>query len=79
MRSASIWRTTRAQRRSAGQVGHHSTRLLHDQIARGDVLKLIAHIRAQVHKRTGLWMESEVRYVSPEGDIRPASEAAQQQ
>lgn len=44
-----------------------------------DVLKLIAHIRAEVHGRTGIWMETEVRYASPEGGIYPASEAIGQQ
>jgi len=44
-----------------------------------DVLGLIARIRAEVHRRTGIWMESEVRYVSPEGSICPASEATEQQ
>lgn len=37
-----------------------------------DVLTLIERIRNEVHKQTGYWMESEVRYVSPAGNIVPA-------
>ncbi|CBL44122.1 UDP-N-acetylmuramate dehydrogenase [gamma proteobacterium HdN1] len=37
-----------------------------------DVLTLIADIRSEVHKQTGYWMESEVRYVAPNCSIFPA-------
>lgn len=37
-----------------------------------DVLRLIAHIRKTVHKRTGYEMDCEVKYVSPLGAMVPA-------
>jgi UDP-N-acetylmuramate dehydrogenase len=40
-----------------------------------DVLALIGRVRRRVHERTGLWLECEVRHVSPEGRVRPAHEA----
>jgi UDP-N-acetylmuramate dehydrogenase len=40
-----------------------------------DILALIKHIRATVHRQTGFWLQAEVRYVSPDGRVRPAHEA----
>jgi UDP-N-acetylmuramate dehydrogenase len=40
-----------------------------------DVRELIRRVRAAVHERTGFWMRCEVRYVPPEGNIRPLHEA----
>lgn len=40
-----------------------------------DVLRLIAWIRARVYRHTSIWMETEVRCVSCDGLIVPASEA----
>ncbi|MDD5458687.1 MAG: UDP-N-acetylmuramate dehydrogenase [Phycisphaerae bacterium] len=39
-----------------------------------DVLALIGFIRSKVHKKTGVWLECEVRFVSSEGSIRPVHE-----
>jgi UDP-N-acetylmuramate dehydrogenase len=41
-----------------------------------DILYLIALIRNTVHGRTGYYMDCEVRYISPAGEIRPAHEPA---
>ena len=41
-----------------------------------DMLALIGQVRARVLARTGMAMECEVRYVSPQGAIMPAHEAA---
>ncbi len=38
-----------------------------------DVLALIQHIRKAVARRIGFDLRCEVRYVSPQGDVRPAS------
>lgn len=38
----------------------------------GDTLKLICEIREAVHGRFGVWLEAEVKYVMPQGDIVPA-------
>lgn len=40
-----------------------------------DVMALVERVRGRVHERTGLWLECEVRYVSPDGRVRPAHEA----
>ncbi len=37
-----------------------------------DVLECIRRVREAVYERTGFWLECEVRYVSPEGLVRPA-------
>ena len=37
-----------------------------------DMLKLIHIIRNKVHEKTNIWLECEVRYVSPNGKIVPA-------
>lgn len=37
-----------------------------------DVLKLIHTIRTRVHEKFGVWLECEVRYISPDGEISPA-------
>ncbi|MYM00345.1 UDP-N-acetylmuramate dehydrogenase [Novosphingobium sp. FGD1] len=42
-----------------------------------DVLALIGLARTRVHDNTGYWMDCEVRYVSPEGAVMPAHEAAE--
>jgi len=34
-----------------------------------DVLELIATIRQRVHKKMGVWLECEVRYIRPDGPI----------
>ena len=36
-----------------------------------DAFELVAKIRDIVYKRIGYWLECEVRYVTPEGDIAP--------
>lgn len=41
-----------------------------------DILALIKHIRETVHSQTGFWLRAEVRFVSPDGRIRPAHEAS---
>lgn len=41
-----------------------------------DVLELIGQIRGEVHRRWGVWMEAEVKYVQPAGGVVPAHEAA---
>lgn len=41
-----------------------------------DVLELIAQIRDTVRNRTGFTMDTEVRYVSPDGTVRPAHQEA---
>ena len=41
-----------------------------------DVLALIRAIREAVHARYGVWMETEARYVRPNGGTVPAHEAA---
>ena len=38
-----------------------------------DILKLIKKVQAEVHKRTGYNMVSEVRYMAENGDTRPAA------
>ncbi|AGW13103.1 UDP-N-acetylmuramate dehydrogenase [Megalodesulfovibrio gigas] len=43
-----------------------------------DMLALIGEVRARVCERTGIQMECEVRYVSPQGAIMPAHDAAPQ-
>jgi len=42
-----------------------------------DVLALIRRIREIVYKRTGIWMECEVRFVSASGAVVPAHEASE--
>ncbi|MHC5121188.1 MAG: UDP-N-acetylmuramate dehydrogenase [Planctomycetota bacterium] len=37
-----------------------------------DVLELIHIIRKKVHEKTNIWLECEVRYIGPQGDIAPA-------
>ena len=37
-----------------------------------DVLELIHIIRKKVHEKTSIWLECEVRYIGPHGDIAPA-------
>lgn len=37
-----------------------------------DVLELIATIRSRVHEKQGVWLECEVRYIRPDGQIIPA-------
>ena len=39
-----------------------------------DILVIISMIRDAVHARTGLWLQAEVRYVSEQGQIHPASD-----
>ncbi len=39
-----------------------------------EVLEVIDRVRRTVFKSTGIWMDCEVRFVSPDGDIRPAHE-----
>jgi len=39
-----------------------------------DAFELISMIRETVHKRTGFWLECEVRYVTPMGKIAPLHE-----
>lgn len=41
-----------------------------------EVLELIGQIRNEVHRRWGIWMEAEVKYVQPAGGVIPAHEAA---
>lgn len=42
-----------------------------------DMMRLIRRIRDAVHASTGIWMNCEVRHVSPEGKIRPVHETFQ--
>jgi UDP-N-acetylenolpyruvoylglucosamine reductase len=39
-----------------------------------DVLRLITEIRRRVHARFDWWLETEVRYVMPNGTIMPVNE-----
>jgi UDP-N-acetylmuramate dehydrogenase len=39
-----------------------------------DVLETIDRVRRTVFERTGIWMDCEVRFVAPNGEIRPAHE-----
>jgi UDP-N-acetylmuramate dehydrogenase len=41
-----------------------------------DVLDLIRRIRIAVHRRWGVWMEAEVKYVQPQGGVIPAHDSA---
>lgn len=41
-----------------------------------DVLRLVHLARTNVHRRTGFWMDCEVRHVAPTGSVRPAHIAA---
>jgi UDP-N-acetylmuramate dehydrogenase len=43
------------------------------------VLELIRRVRQTTYDRTQVWMDCEVRYVSPDGEIRPAHEALPEQ
>ena len=58
------------------KIGNAQVSLLHANFivntggaSSSDVLRLIHLIRVKVFEQTGFWMESEVRYVSPSGDI----------
>jgi UDP-N-acetylmuramate dehydrogenase len=37
-----------------------------------DILELIGTIRNKVYRKTNIWLECEVRYINPNGDIAPA-------
>ncbi len=58
----------------AAEVSHQHANFIVNtgQASSADVLELIAHIRKTVMSRIGFELCCEVRYVSPEGDIRPA-------
>ncbi len=46
----------------------------HDGATSGDILRLIKQVRVAVYDRTEIWMECEVKYVVPTGQIKPVHE-----
>ena len=57
------------------QVSHHHANFIVNTggATAGDVLSLIGEVRRRVHERIGAWLDCEVRYVSPDGVVVPAS------
>ena len=43
-----------------------------------EILQLMARVRSAVHARFGCWMQAEVRYVCPNGQVVPAHEAIEE-